>query len=56
MQLSHGISSLAVVGRKVTSCLYIGARNAQCFLLVLRRQCVAGFKIVNTSEEKNISF
>ena len=35
MQLSHGVSSLVVVGRKVTSCLYAAARVARRFLLVL---------------------
>ena len=35
MQLFHGVSSLVVVGRKVTSCLYTAARIARRFLLVL---------------------
>ena len=35
MQLSHGVSSLVVVGQKVTSCLYAAARVSQRFLLVL---------------------
>ena len=35
MQLSHGVSSLVVVGQKVTSCLYTAVRVVQRFLLVL---------------------
>ena len=33
--LSHCVSSLVVVGRKVTSCLYDAVRVARRFLLVL---------------------
>ena len=58
MQLSHGISSLVVVGRKVTSCLYTAVRVARCFLLVLGAfdalrfaGGVAGFSLFSSSAQ-----